>query len=104
MSSAQDWNPERYQRNASFVAELGQPVVDRLAPRPGERVLDLGCGDGRLTEALVDAGCAVVGVDASAEQVAAARARGLDARVMDAQALTFDASSTPCSPTPPFTG
>ena len=53
-------------------------------------MLDLGCGDGRLTQALVDAGCTVVGVDGSAEQVAAARARGLDARVMDAQALAFD--------------
>lgn len=85
----QDWNPERYRRNAAFVAELGQPVVELLAPRPGERVLDLGCGDGRLTEALVQAGCTVVGVDASPEQVAAARARGLDARVMDGQELDF---------------
>lgn len=86
----QDWDPERYRRNASFVAELGQPVVELLAPRRGERVLDLGCGDGRLTQALVDAGCVVVGVDASAEQVAAARARGLDARVLDGQALGFE--------------
>ena len=85
----QDWNPERYQRHASFVAELGQPVVELRAPRAGARVLDLGCGDGRLTEALVAAGCVVVGVDASPEQVAAARARGLDARLMDGQALTF---------------
>jgi trans-aconitate methyltransferase len=85
----QDWNPERYQHHAAFVAELGQPVVDLLAPRAGERVLDLGCGDGRLTEALVRAGCTVVAVDSSAEQVAAARARSLDARVMDAQQLAF---------------
>ncbi|HVR69499.1 MAG TPA: methyltransferase domain-containing protein [Vicinamibacteria bacterium] len=88
--NGQDWDPGHYQRHASFVAELGRPVVDLLAPRAGERVLDLGCGDGRLTEALVAAGCAVVGVDSSAEQVAAARARGLDARVMDGQALDFD--------------
>jgi trans-aconitate methyltransferase len=91
----QDWNPERYERNAAFVAELGQPVAHLLAPRAGERVLDLGCGDGRLTEVLVQAGCTVVGVDASPEQVAAARARGLDARVMNGQQIdlseTFDA-------------
>lgn len=53
-------------------------------------MLDLGCGDGRLTEVLAAAGCLVVAVDASPEQVAAARARGLDARVMDGEALAFD--------------
>jgi trans-aconitate methyltransferase len=87
---AQDWDPERYARNAAFVAELGRPVVGLLAPRAGERVLDVGCGDGRLTEVLVEAGCTVVGVDSSPEQVAAARARGLDARVMDGERLAFD--------------
>ena len=40
------WDPARYARNARFVAELGLPVVELLAPRPGERILDLGCGDG----------------------------------------------------------
>jgi trans-aconitate methyltransferase len=87
----QTWNPEQYARNARFVADLGMPVVELLAPKPGERILDLGCGDGALTEKLVACGCEVVGVDASAEQVAAAAARGLDARVMSATELTFDA-------------
>ena len=86
---SQHWNPDTYALNAGFVAELGEPVVAMLAPRPGERVLDLGCGDGRLTERLVAAGCSVVGVDASPDQVRAARARGLDARVMDGEALAF---------------
>ena len=63
--------------------------MDLLAPRPGERILDLGCGDGALTEKLVAAGAEVVAVDASAEQVAAARARGLDARVARGEALPF---------------
>jgi SAM-dependent methyltransferase len=65
------------------------PVVELLRPQPGERILDLGCGDGALTEKLVALGCQVVGVDSSPEQVAAARARGLEAYVMDGQRLTF---------------
>ena len=89
--SAQTWDPQGYARHARFVSELGQPVVELLAPRPGERILDLGCGDGALTEKLVELGCEVIAVDASAAQVAAARARGLDARVGDGQALDFNA-------------
>src|SRR2546425_4508256 len=90
MTNRQTWDPERYARNARFVADLGMPVVELLAPQPGERILDLGCGDGVLTEKLVAMGCQVVGVDSSAELIKAAEARGLDARVMDGQNLTFE--------------
>lgn len=85
----QHWESDHYMRHAGFVPELGLPVVEWLAPRPGERILDLGCGEGSLTAALAGSGCTVVGVDASPEQVAAAKRRGLDARTMDAHALTF---------------
>ena len=90
MSQSQTWDPDRYARNARFVSDLGAPVVDLLAPRAGERILDLGCGDGALTAKLAAMGCRVFGVDASHLQVAAARALGLDARVADATALPFD--------------
>lgn len=88
--SSQHWNPQQYARNARFVADLGMPVVELLAPQPGEAVLDLGCGDGALTEKLVELGCDVVGIDASPEQVAAARQRGLNVIVADGQDFNLD--------------
>jgi SAM-dependent methyltransferase len=90
MSNAQTWDPERYARNARFVAELGAPVVNLLEPRAGERILDLGCGDGVLTAKLASMGCHVIGVDASELQIEAARKLGLDFRVMNGEALDFD--------------
>jgi len=85
----QRWNPEQYARNARFVADLGLPAVELLDPRPGEHILDLGCGDGALTQRLGACGCKVVGIDSSPEMIAAARALGLDARLGDACSLRF---------------
>ena len=83
----QRWDPERYRRWAPYVPELGRGVLDLLDPRRGERVLDLGCGDGELTAQLAARGCRVLGVDRSAEFVAAARQRGLTALQADARHL-----------------
>ena len=87
--STQTWNPSSYATNAGFVPALGQPVLDLLQPKPGERILDLGCGDGVLTQKLAEMRVEVVGVDSSPEMVAAARKHGLDARLTDATALKF---------------
>lgn len=90
MTPSQTWNPEGYARNARFVSDLGMPVVELLAPTPGERILDLGCGDGVLTKKLQDMGCEVVGVDGSAAQVEAAKSLGIDARELDGYELSFE--------------
>jgi len=86
----QQWCPAGYQQHAAFVPALGASILSQLAPQPGERILDLGCGDGTLTAQIIERGALVVGVDASAEMVAAAAARGIDARVCDARVLPFD--------------
>jgi len=86
----QTWNPETYARDARFVSDLGAPVLELLAPQPGERILDLGCGDGVLTARLKSIGCDVLGVDASAAQVAATTKLGVPARTLDGENLPFE--------------
>ena len=90
MSTVQTWDPKTYAENARFVSDLGAPVMELLAPKPGERILDLGCGDGVLTKKLADLGCKVVAVDSSPAQIEAAKKLGLDARVLSGEELPFD--------------
>ena len=72
-----------------FVPDYGLKIIELLAPLPGESILDLGCGDGQLSALVAKRGAGVVGLDISETAVAAARKRGIDARVMDARYLDF---------------
>jgi trans-aconitate methyltransferase len=90
VNTANRWSPADYARNAAFVPALGDAVLQLLAPQPGELILDIGCGDGALTERIAAAGARVVGLDSSAEMVEAARARGIDAFVADAEAMDVE--------------
>ncbi len=86
---AKDWNPSLYAATARYVSDHGLPVVDWLARQPGERILDLGCGDGALTAKLIALGCDVVALDQSVAMVEAARRNGVQAQVADARRLEF---------------
>ncbi len=90
---AQTWDPAQYARHGAFVHGLAGGVLEWLAPQPGERILDLGCGDGQLTQRIAAAGAAVQGVDSSAEMVAAARERGIHADVASAELLPYPDSA-----------
>lgn len=89
----QIWDPKAYEKNGAFVHGLASGVLEWLAPQPGERILDLGCGDGQLTQKLVAGGADIAAADASSEMVEAARSRGITAEVAKAEELPYaDAS------------
>ncbi|GAA4911991.1 class I SAM-dependent methyltransferase [Streptomonospora salina] len=90
--AVQRWDARLYDDRHSFVARHGDDLLGELAPRPGERILDAGCGTGELTAALADAGADVVGVDASPEMIDRARVRfpHLDLRVADVRELDVE--------------
>jgi EmrB/QacA subfamily drug resistance transporter len=92
MPHAPDWSAADYAAHAPFVPALGGPVLALLDPRPGDHILDLGCGDGALTRRIAAAGASVVGIDASPDMVRAARAAGTDTACMDAARLAFAAA------------
>ncbi|MCY7271619.1 MAG: methyltransferase domain-containing protein [Sphingomonas bacterium] len=87
--STSQWDAADYARVGGFVPALGQAALDLLDPQPGEHILDVGCGDGTLTLKIKQAGADVVGIDDSLSMIGAARAKGLDARLMDAADLKF---------------
>jgi trans-aconitate methyltransferase len=86
----QTWDAAAYAATGRFVADLAGGVVELLAPRAGKTILDLGCGDGALTEKIAAAGAAVTGVDASPAMVAAARVRGLKVDEASADAMGYE--------------
>ena len=89
VASTSKWDAADYARVGSFVAELGQAALDLLDPQPGERILDVGCGDGTLTKKIAARGATVTGIDSSLDMIRAAHSNGVDALVVDAADMSF---------------
>jgi len=87
--STSKWDAGDYARVGSFVAELGGAALDLLDPKPGERILDVGCGEGTLTKRVLERGATVLGIDNSPQMIAAARANGVDALLLAAEDMQF---------------
>ncbi len=86
------WDAEQYEGRHSYVWQLGAGVVELLAPRPGERILDVGCGTGQLTSEIAKLGAQVVGLDSSTNMIGQARQNypGLTFVLADATSFRFD--------------
>ncbi|GAC1631513.1 MAG: class I SAM-dependent methyltransferase [Candidatus Acidiferrum sp.] len=86
------WDAKTYDEKHAFVYERAKGLVDLLAPKKGERILDLGCGTGALTVEIAAQGAEVLGIDRSPEMVEQAKSKfpALKFEVMDATALTFE--------------
>lgn len=91
-ATAVSWDPQLYDRRHAFVWEMASDLVGLLAPRPGERILDLGSGTGHLANRIAEEGAAVVGLDQSERMVAQAKKNypGLHFVVGDARDFRFD--------------
>lgn len=85
-----NWKSEDYTTIGAFVAEHGSTVLEILNPQPGERIIDVGCGDGALTLKIVEAGAKVLAFDASEELLSTAAGRGLKTQLGDAARMEFD--------------
>jgi SAM-dependent methyltransferase len=91
VASTSKWDAADYARVGGFVGELGQAALDLLDARSGERILDVGCGEGSLTRKIAERGASVLGIDNSPDMIEAARANGIDALTMDVADMPFSA-------------
>ncbi len=88
--SSPDWDPEHYDEHGRFISHYGLELLGWLKAKPGEHILDLGCGDGFLTDRIATAGADVAGVDHDLRMVEATRRRGLEAHQTDGGTLPFE--------------
>ncbi len=92
MGSKVAWDAELYEAKHGFVWQFGESLIQLLNPRPGEHVLDLGCGPGQLTNRLAEEGAVVLGLDASPEMIGQARQNfpKLHFTLQDATTMLYD--------------
>jgi trans-aconitate methyltransferase len=89
---AMKWNADLYDDKHAFVSQYGQGVLDLLDVKPGERILDLGCGTGDLAKQIMEHGADVIGIDASPEMIGQAKQKypDLNFSVADGTDFHFD--------------
>jgi len=83
------WNAEQYDSRHYYVTDYGTSLVGLLEPKPGERILDFGCGTGRLTQEIAASGADVLGIDSSPDMISVARSKYPSVKFEVADGMTF---------------
>lgn len=86
----QTWDPALYQGKHAFVWQAAQDLLGLLDLQPGQKILDVGCGTGQLTDAIAQTGAAVLGIDKSPEMIHQARQNFPTYQFEIADATDFD--------------
>jgi len=84
------WDAGLYESDHAFVWKYGADLLPLLNPQPGERILDLGCGTGRLTAEIAATGVETLGIDSSADMIGQARQNYPKLKFQLADARTFN--------------
>jgi trans-aconitate methyltransferase len=85
------WNTELYNSKHAFVYQYGEAMIDLLDPKSFEKILDLGCGTGELTQKIKEKGSLVYGMDSSAEMIDKAKKNFplIEFEVLNAEEMTY---------------
>ena len=83
------WDSSLYEDRHSYIWKKIGNLIDLLDPRPGEHILDLGCGTGHLTSQIAGRGADVTGLDSSLSMLAQARQNYPRLRFVLADARNF---------------
>jgi SAM-dependent methyltransferase len=83
------WDASLYESDHAFVWKYGADLLPLLNPQPGERILDLGCGTGRLTAEIAATGAETLGIDSSLDMIGQARQNYPKLKFQLADARTF---------------
>ncbi|OWA37693.1 SAM-dependent methyltransferase [Saccharibacillus sp. O16] len=88
----QKWDAQHYDQKIGYVSQLGVGLIELLAPQPGERILDLGCGTGDLAQQIAQRGAVCAGVDYSSAMIETAKEKypDLSFRIADAEQFRLE--------------
>jgi SAM-dependent methyltransferase len=85
-----NWDVSNYQEILKSTPKNGELLLKFLNPQLGEKILDVGCGEGSLTKKIQAHACDVVGIDSSYNMIECAKVNGINAQFLDIRVIQFE--------------